>query len=48
MCETAPCGCEITHGFMINEDGTKTPVTILTYPKELKANLKENDEDTQD
>lgn len=39
--EFSPCGCEITHGVMIMENGDRVPVTCLTYPVELKPNLKE-------
>jgi len=34
--EHSPCGCEIVRNMeLINDDGTKTPVTALYYPKEL-------------
>jgi|ERR1700677_709231 len=33
------CGCEIIRGMeLINSDGSKTPVTAVVYPVELKIN----------
>ena len=41
--EISPCGCEITHGTLIGGPNDGQKVTILTYPVELKPDLKKDE-----